>query len=268
MRYHIFVEGIPGSGKSTLLAALEEKLPDYRIYREGDISPVELAWCAYMTEQEYENVLKEEPGLSAEIEAHTVQENHHYITAYTRIVTEDYNFYKKMEAYELYGGRRSMDEFCRIVLERFRAFKQDAAVFECSLFQNIIEELMLFAGYSDAQILAFYEELLHVIDDNKFRLIRLVNASDELEDSIQRIKEERVNDAGDEVWYEMMLAYLSGSPYGQLHGVNCFQDIITHFKRRLRLEEQVMNLLPAGSCLDVRSRHYELHDILDWIKGQ
>lgn len=54
--YNIFIEGIPGSGKSTLLDTLSRHFTDYRVYREGDISPVELAWCAYMSEDAYRAV--------------------------------------------------------------------------------------------------------------------------------------------------------------------------------------------------------------------
>ena len=38
--YNIFIEGIPGSGKSTLLDTLSRHFTDYRVYREGDISPL------------------------------------------------------------------------------------------------------------------------------------------------------------------------------------------------------------------------------------
>lgn len=37
-----FIEGIQGAGKSTLVGKLAEKLPEYRVFREGDYSPVEL----------------------------------------------------------------------------------------------------------------------------------------------------------------------------------------------------------------------------------
>ena len=54
MKNHIFIEGLQGSGKSTLLRNLSQKYPEYKAYYEGDISPVELAWCSYMTKTQYE----------------------------------------------------------------------------------------------------------------------------------------------------------------------------------------------------------------------
>lgn len=38
------------------MKSLYVKSDGYHIYLEGDISPVELAWCSYMTEKEYQQV--------------------------------------------------------------------------------------------------------------------------------------------------------------------------------------------------------------------
>jgi Mg-chelatase subunit ChlI len=57
MKNHIFIEGLQGSGKSTLLRKLSQKFPEYKAYYEGDISPAELAWCSYMTKEQYEEVI-------------------------------------------------------------------------------------------------------------------------------------------------------------------------------------------------------------------
>lgn len=95
--YNIFIEGIPGSGKSTLLDALARHFTNYRVFREGDISPVELAWCAYMTETEYRQALSDLADLRDEIEKSTVKEGTHFITPYTKIKTVHYDFYEYME---------------------------------------------------------------------------------------------------------------------------------------------------------------------------
>lgn len=47
-----FVEGLQGSGKSTLAGRLSELHPEYTAIREGDYSPVELAWCACLNEKQ------------------------------------------------------------------------------------------------------------------------------------------------------------------------------------------------------------------------
>lgn len=59
-----------------------------------------------------------------------------------------------------------------------------------------------------------------------------------------------------------MIAYLSRSPYGKAHQLQDFEDMVCHFKRRIRLESQAMNLLPPGCCFDIESKHYDMADLL------
>ncbi len=67
MTKNIFIEGIPGSGKSTLLNELSKRLPEHHPYHEGDICPVELAWCSYMTKEDFQETLEKFPDLNEEI---------------------------------------------------------------------------------------------------------------------------------------------------------------------------------------------------------
>lgn len=98
-----FVEGIQGSGKSTLVKLLSEKCPDHKVLEEGDYSPVELAWCAYMGMEDYRAALEKHTSLRPEIEAKTHFEDDHAVVCYTKIRTDDRNFYQAMEKYEIYN---------------------------------------------------------------------------------------------------------------------------------------------------------------------
>ena len=69
-----FVEGIQGAGKSTLTGRLAELFPEYRVFHEGDHNPVELAWCAYMTKEQYEKILLKYVAIAEEIKANTLME--------------------------------------------------------------------------------------------------------------------------------------------------------------------------------------------------
>ncbi len=69
-----FVEGIQGAGKSTMTEKLFREHPEYTVFREGDYCPVELAWCAYVDEDEYSRILGRYPALASEIAQNTVLE--------------------------------------------------------------------------------------------------------------------------------------------------------------------------------------------------
>lgn len=260
---NIFIEGIPGTGKSTLLDGLQENFPEYHFYYEGDISPVELAWCSYMTHEQYKMAIKDWPQLEMKIVENSKNEDSHYIVSYTRIHTDNHDFYRYMEQYEIYGGRRNIQDFSKIIFKRLRKFNETGNVFECSFFQNIIEELMLFAEYDDLQILDFYSKFItNILDD--FLVIRLI--STDIENSIKQIKEERINEQGEEIWYHLMMHYLNQSPYGKSHNYKNFDDMLKHFHRRISIEKRISNELLHKRCIDVESKNYHIEDIIDLVK--
>ena len=51
---NIFIGGIQGMGKSTLVNSVFKAVPELHVCREGDYSPVDLAWCTWMSKEEYE----------------------------------------------------------------------------------------------------------------------------------------------------------------------------------------------------------------------
>lgn len=260
---NVFIEGIPGSGKSTLLNGLQKNLPEYNFYYEGDISPVELAWCSYLTHEQYKKVLRDWPHLETKIIENSNCNDSHYIVSYTRINNVDHNFYKYMEQYEIYGGRRKIKDFSKIIFDRFHNFKEVGNVFECAFFQNIIEELMLFGEYNDSQIFDFYKELITNISDD-FLVIRLI--SSDIENSIKQIKKERTNDQGEEVWFHLMTNYLNQSPYGKSHNYKDFDDVLKHFYRRMSIEKMISDELLHKRCIEIASKNYYLEDIIQLLR--
>ena len=81
-----FIEGLQGAGKSTFLEKFSNKWKDYQVFREGDYSPVELAWCTYITEEQYCEVLARYAAIEAQIKEKTITENNHKIICYTQIL--------------------------------------------------------------------------------------------------------------------------------------------------------------------------------------
>lgn len=69
-----FVEGLQGSGKSTLVQKLSDMNPGYTAVREGEYSPVELSWCAYVDDDQYHRIVEKYAGLRSQIEEKTYSE--------------------------------------------------------------------------------------------------------------------------------------------------------------------------------------------------
>ena len=134
----IVLAGPNGSGKSTLVNKLAGEFPKLHVCREGDYNPIDLAWCALMSQTQYERVLETYKELEAEIRKNTTVEKEEYIVTYTKIHTDLPGFYKELENFEVYCGRKTWPELKDIILERFRGFTQTGYLFECAFFQNIV----------------------------------------------------------------------------------------------------------------------------------
>lgn len=235
---NIFIEGIQGMGKSTLLSEIARRRPEYRVCREGDYSPVDLAWCAWMDGEQYAGVLERYAPLRREIEEEVCREGERYIVAYTKILTDIPGFHKDLEQYEIYNGRKTPEELEQIIFSRYRRFRESGYLFECAFLQNIVEELMLFQQMSDEDILSFYQRLYALIPREHFRLLYLY--SDKMEKNIGIIREERSDHQGNQMWYSMMIEYLAHSPYGKSHGCRGFEDLVSHLRHRQQVELRII----------------------------
>jgi len=263
---NIFVEGIQGSGKSTLVNNIYKSKPGLNICREGDYCPVDLAWCAYMSKEEYEAVLEKYSPIKDDIVKNTVIEQEHYIVSYTKIITDIPGFHKDLENYEVYNGRKSWNELREIILTRFRNFIEAGYLFECSFFQNIMEDLILFHMLSDDEIIEFYGELFELVNKEKFMLLYLMN--DNLDESINVIKKERSDEEGNELWYDMMLGYLADSLYGRRYGLRSFEDLVNHFKHRQELELTIIREVIGENAVVFRAKDYDVEQVMSHINNK
>ncbi|MBQ8233397.1 MAG: hypothetical protein IJZ34_15940 [Lachnospiraceae bacterium] len=260
---NIFVEGIQGMGKSTLLRSISAEIPELHICWEGDYSPIDLAWCTWMTKEEYDQLLKAYESIREEIIKNTVKEDDKYIVSYTKIITDIPNFHREAEKFEIYNGRKSLQELKEIVISRYQKFSENGYLFECSFFQNIIEDLILFHQLSDDEIVEFYRELYGSINKEQFLLLYLY--SDQLEETIKIIRKERSDNQGNEIWYPLMLEYLIHSPYGMQHGYKDFQDMIAHFKHRQQLELRIISEIVGESAMILPAKNWKVQEVITLI---
>ena len=254
-----FIEGLQGSGKSTLVQKLAEKKPDCNAVREGEYSPVELSWCAYMDEKTYQKILVQYSDMRQMIEEKTYSEGDKKIVCYTKIKTPNRSFYKDLEQYEIYNNRVSYDDFKSIILSRYRAWNQDHMIFECSLFQNIVEDMILFRCASDDEIMAFYQDIHNALDGKKYHIVYL--KSDDIRGNLNVIRKERSDDKGNEIWFPLMLGFFNNSPYAKANGLNGEDDLVNHFNHRQELELRICEELFTGKYTIILSKAYSDADL-------
>lgn len=261
---NIFIEGIQGMGKSTLMNRIAAKMPELHVCWEGDYSPVELAWCAWMTETEYEQMIKCYESIREEVIANTVKEGNHYIVSYTKIITDIPNFHRELEKFEIYNGRKTFHDLEEIVLSRYGNFSESGYLFECSFFQNIIEDLILFHQLSDEEIVSFYKKLYSNMKQEEFLMLYLYG--DELEENIKVIQKERCDQQGNELWYPLMLQYLTNSPYGKQHGYKGFEDMMDHFRHRQQLELRIIREVLGERAVILPAKKWDMEEIIVLLK--
>lgn len=254
-----FIEGLQGAGKTTLVQRLSDELSDHQVFREGDFSPVELAWCAYVTEEQYRKILADYPSLRAEIERKTVAEGRHKIICYTQILTDVPNFHRNLEKFEIYNGNLDRESFENVVLERFGKWNGEGQIFECSIFQNIIENQMLYFMMTDDEILDFYRRLKDVLADKPYKIIYL--DVEDIPAGIDVIRKERSDDKGNELWFPMMVRYLEESPCGKAHRLTGLEGLLGHLEKRRALERRLVDEVFAERAVVVKAKAYEIGDI-------
>lgn len=268
-----FIEGIQGAGKSTLTGRLAEKLPDCHVFREGDYNPVELAWCSYLTKEQYEAVLSKYAEIAEEIRANTTVERvfategmsadrcaeDRYVLTYTRILTDIPGFHKDLEQYEIYNGRVDKETFRQIIFSRYAKWRGDNQVFECSIFQNIVENQILFFEMTDDEIVEFYKELAQVIQVENYKILYLDVPW--VAGALQIIRKERVDAEGNEMWFPLMLGFLEDCPYGKRHGLKGFDDLVKHLEHRKDLELRILREVFPEHAVVFTSKQYTLETL-------
>ena len=157
---------------------------------------------------------------------------------YTRILTDIPGFHKDLERYEIYNGNKNREEFQDIVLKRFSDWNGQNSIFECALFQNIIENMILFFEMSDDEIVAFYQRVKDGLQGKSYEIVYLhVNDVRKAEEIIRK---ERSDDQGNELWFPMMVAYLENSSYGIRKNLKGMDGLVTHLEHRVALELRIL----------------------------
>ncbi len=258
-----FVEGLQGSGKSTLVKKLSDLHPEYLAVHEGDHSPVELSWCAYVSRDEYESILEKYHAIRQEIEEKSHKEGNRVVICYTQIITDIPGFHKDLEQYEIYNNRLSPEDFRKVILERFSKWNTDDNIFECSLFQNIVEDMILFQNASDQEIIGFYKEIREKLSGKDYRIMYLW--TEDIPSSINVIRKERSDEHGNELWFPLMLGFFNESPYAKKNGLSGEEDMLLHFRQRQELEISICKEVFPDRYTVLKSKNYKDEEIVIWV---
>ncbi len=76
------------------------------------------------------------------------------------------------------------------------------------------------------------------------------------------IRKERCDNQGNELWYPLMREYFVNSPYGAEHGCKSFEDLIDHFKRRQKLELQIIEHVLGRNGRILSAKKWKMEEIL------
>ena len=121
-------------------------------------------------------------------------------------------------------------------------------IFECSIFQNTVEDMILFRCFSDDEILGFYRLVREMLEGKDYRIVYL--KTNNVRDNLDIIRKERTDDQGNELWFPLMMHYFNDSPYAIMHGVEGEDALMDHFKHRQALELRIcQEVFPEKSTI-------------------
>ena len=120
---------------------------------------------------------------------------------------------------------------------RYKNWQGDGNIFECSLLQNAVEDMILFRDLSDDAILVFYKEVRCALNGKEFRIYYI--ESPDIEKNLNAVRVERVDKNGNEIWFNMLMEFFINSPYARKRSLNKYEDLLIHLRHRQTLELQI-----------------------------
>lgn len=268
----IFIEGLPGSGKTTFALKLKDHLAkqgfNVKTYIEGDLHPLDLAWCSYCTKAQFLALLEKYDSMTEEIKKHTIIENNQYITAYTKINHPEVNqsFFSDWEQYEIYRIHH-LKTFLDIHLKRWSNFsnnfdQQTIYIFECVYLQNHINELILTYDADFKTMSDYFIALLQQVKSTH-PLILYIKQSN-IDSVLDRIIDERRTEDPSRYrdWIDLVNDYVESTKYGPQKGFSGTDGFRSYLHNRQKMALDVLKILPFDHQI------YSLDDDYDSVFEQ
>jgi DNA polymerase III delta prime subunit len=250
----LLFEGIPGSGKTTLAKKtkeyLEKKGYDVTIFHEGDIHPIDLAWCSYMDKDTFSECVDQFPHLQEDILKHTDIKDNQYITAYTKVKIRDRKdvaFYQLFSRHEIYKFD-NLDTFKNIHRKLYRYFNthhdnKTIYIFECVLLQNHLNELILRYNKSFDYCVNYFNTLLDELNQVDLKIIHLQQK--DVHRDISKIIAERTPETMNipKNWVDLVVDYLDRQPYSKKLGYQGVKGVYKYYENRQEIEKKLLPML-------------------------
>jgi adenylate kinase len=246
----LFIEGLPGSGKTTYANKLKKYYESKGLrvvqFSEGDLHPIDLAWCAMMDKDQLEHVLETYPLLKDEILRLTKKEDDKYITAYTRVRHEEISqtFYDEMKAYEIYRTK-NLNTFLEAHLKRYEYFSnhydQDTLyIFECIFLQNHITELILNYNLDKEEIIDYFQKLIKPLE--KLNPMIFYIYQNDIKHIFHKTIEERRTDQPEKYrdWIDEVIIYLESTKYAKSLDFLGREGMLRFGQYRQNLEQKIL----------------------------
>jgi adenylate kinase family enzyme len=246
----LFIEGLPGSGKTTYANKLKKyyESKGFRVvqFSEGDLHPIDLAWCSIMDKEQFEHILKKYPVLKDEILRLTKKENDQFITAYTRVRHEEVRqaFYDEMKTYEIYRAK-DLNTFLEEHLKRYEYFSKHydqntLYIFECIFLQNHITELILNYNQDKEQIIEYFQKLIKPLKNLNPMMFYIYQ--NDIKHIFNKTIEERRTDQPEKYrdWIDEVIIYLESTNFAKSLNFLGKDGMLRYGKYRQDLEQKVM----------------------------
>ncbi len=134
-------------------------------------------------------------------------------------------------------------------------------IFECSLFQNIVEDMILFRQATDEEIMSFYRLIREALNGKEYRIVYL--KAKDIRSNLETIRKERSDEQGNELWFPMMLGFFNDCPYARARGLKGEEDLIRHFFHRQDLELRLCKEVFPDKSIVIESKNYSEADLLN-----
>ena len=150
----------------------------------------------------------------------------------------------------------SFERFKEIVLKRYGIWDGTPVIAECSLFQNIVEDMILFRDMTDEDIISFYKEIKDALGNMQIHIAYLKAAQDDIWKNLNTARKERVDDEGNEVWFSMLCDFFDNSPHAVRNDLKGEDGLVKHWIHRQELELRICEEIFKDSFTVLPSKGY------------